>query len=275
MTMTNKKTKKIGVSVITKDRPDFFIRCISNLPPADYTSFVNDGTPYDDNVYKNSSNSNYEVIQHPHNLGIACAKNSALRSLIQNDCDFLFLVEDDVIVKNKDVFMKYIRAAEVSGLWHMNFGYFNEHDDYSKVFRSTLDYDENNSVIFTYNIYGGFEFFHKSVINAVGYMDERYSKLKNMEHVDHSYRIVKLGLLPAYYWWPDINNSWEYLETIRESANRSQSKSENFQRDFNLACNLFKYKHGYYPVQVPDTPEEIVLERLEKIQKNYSRRFFE
>lgn len=267
---------KLGIAVTTKDRPEYFAKCISSLPQTDFVCFVNDGLPYSDEVYKLSNNSNYEVIQHDKNLGIACAKNSALRCLIQNDCNFLFLIEDDIIIKNPEIFIKYIKAAEVSGLWHMNYGFsnvYNFNQDGSRAIRASLDYGEGNTVIFTPNIMAGVQFFHKSVIKAIGYMDERYSILKNMEHVDHSYKIVKAGLLPAYYWWPDVDNSWEYISTIEESITKSQSKDENFQENFSLAVALFKHKHEVSPLEVPDTPQEEVLSKLEKIQNNYARKF--
>jgi GT2 family glycosyltransferase len=267
---------KLGIAVTTKDRPEYFKQCISQLPKVDYVCYVNDGTPYDDNIYTQTRNDNYEVVQHEHNLGIACAKNSGLRKLIQNDCTFLFLIEDDVTVMDPDVFIKYIKAAEASGIWHMNFGFsnvYNFNDDGTRAIRATLDYDGGNSLIFTPNLVAGFQFFHRSVIKNIGYMDERYSLLKNMEHVDHSYKAVKMGLLPAYFWWPDINNSWDYLTTIKDSHKHSQAKDNNFKENFRMACTLFEHKYGVSPLKVPDTSEEEVLKRLEKIQNNYARKF--
>jgi GT2 family glycosyltransferase len=267
---------KLGIAVITKDRPDYFKQCISSLPQVDFICFVNDGKSYPEEVYKHSNNTNYEVIQHDKNIGIACSKNDGLRCLIQNDCNFLFLIEDDIIIKNPEVFIKYIKAAEVSGLWHMNYGFsniYNFNEDGTRAIRATLDYDDQTSIIFTPNLMAGVQFFHKSVIKAIGYMDERYSMLKNMEHVDHSYKAVKSGLLPAYCWWPDINNSWDYITVIKESFENSQSKDENFLNNFNLGCMLFKHKYGFDPRQPEDVSKDTVLNKLEKIQNNYARKF--
>ena len=267
---------KIGIAVTTKDRPAYFTECIKTLPTVDYVCYVNDGTPYDESVYKSGRNQKYTVIQHEKNLGIACAKNSGLRNLIQNDCNFLFLIEDDVLIMNPEVFLKYIHTAEASGLWHMNFGFsnvYNFNDDGSRAIRATLEYGDDLGVVFTPNLVAGFQFFHSSVIKNIGYMDERYSLLKNMEHVDHSYKAVKLGLLPAYYWWPDIDKSWEYITTIKDSHLKSQAKDINFKNNFMLACKLFQNKHGFSPLEVPDTDQEQVLKKLEKIQNNYARKF--
>jgi len=270
---------KLGIAVTTKDREDYFKQCIKSLPQIDFLCVVNDGEPYDDSVYEFANNDDLQVIQHDKNLGIACSKNDALRCLIQNDCNFLFLIEDDVIIKNPEIFIKYIKTAEASGLWHMNYGFsnvYNFNPDGSKAIRATLEYDDDLEVNFLPNLMAGFQFFHKSVIQAVGYMDERYSKLKNMEHVDHSYKIVKSGLLPSYCWWPDVNNSWDYITTIQESVEKSQSKDENFEKNFKLACMIFEHKYGFNPTQPTDEQllsNEQVLKRLETIQKNYARKF--
>lgn len=270
---------KLGIAVVTKDRQDYFIQCIRSLPQVDFVCFVNDGTAYLDEVYKNSNNKNYEVIQHEKNLGIACSKNDALRCLIQNDCNFLFLIEDDIIIKDPKIFLKYIKTAEVSGLWHMNYGFsnvYNFNSDGSRAIRASLDYGDDLSVIFTPNIMAGFQFFHKSVIKVIGYMDERYSKLKNMEHVDHTFKAVKCGLLPSYCWWPDVNNSWDYISVISESFSNSQSRDENFTTNLKRACMLFKHKYGFNPIEPTENEllsNEQVLKRLETIQKNYARKF--
>jgi GT2 family glycosyltransferase len=270
---------KLGIGVTTKDRPEYFEQCIKTLPIVDFVCYVNDGDEYASGVYEKGNNDKYEVIQHEKNMGIACAKNSALRCLIQNDCNFLFLLEDDILIKNPEVFLKYIKTAEVSGLWHMNYGFsniYNFNEDGTRAIRSTLDYEDDLSVIFTPNLMAGFQFFHKSVIKAIGYMDERYSKLKNMEHVDHSYKAVKCGLLPSYCWWPDINNSWDYISVIEESIENSQSKDENFKKNFGLACALFNHKYGFNPTQPTENEllsNDQVLKRLENIQKSYARKF--
>ena len=270
---------KLGIGITTKDRPEYFERCIKSLPVVDFVCYVNDGEEYSNEIYEKGNNDKYEVIQHSKNLGIACAKNSALRCLIQNDCNFLFLLEDDIIIENPDIFLKYIKTAEVSGLWHMNYGFSNVYnftEDGSRAIRATLDYGDEHSVIFTPNIMAGFQFFHKSVIKAIGYMDERYSKLKNMEHVDHSYKAVKSGLLPSYCFWPDVNNSWDYISTIEDFFTNSQSKDENFETNFKKACMLFHHKYGFDPTQPTENElltDEQCIKKLESIQANFSRRF--
>ena len=37
-------------------------------------------------------------------------------------CDHIFLVEDDMIIKDPNVFKAYVTAAQESGIWHLNYG---------------------------------------------------------------------------------------------------------------------------------------------------------
>lgn len=263
----------IGLAIITKDRPDYFMRSVKTVPndKIQFLCVVNDGTPYSDEVY-GQANMAIHLVQHPKNLGIACAKNSALRAMIQAGCDLLFIMEDDVLIKNPDVFNQYIKAAQVSGLWHMNFGFsniYNYNNDGTRNIRETVDYDDNTSVIFIQNLETKFQFFHKAIIKNVGYMDERYTRFNNLESLDYSYKVVKAGLLPAYWWWPDINNSWEYLTVIPESITNDKTK-ENI-NDIQLASSIFIHKFGVNPVEILDTAKEVVVNKLSTLQNTYAR----
>ena len=266
---------KIGLGITTKDRPHYLVKCLESLKGFnEFTCIVNDGDPYDNQIYDRFAGS---VIQHKKNLGVACAKNTALRTLIQNGCDLLFLMEDDVLVKDLTVFSRYIAAGMASGIWHMNCGYTNgcnyDAEKKSHVYRDSVEYDGGNTVVFTSDLDDGFQFFHSGLIQMTGYMDERYSKYCSMEHVDHSYKMVKAGLIPAYWWWPDIYQSWKYIESIPESLdakNSSIRSMPNYDDNFKKACSLFMAKHGKSPLGMPDTSKEDILKVLESINKQFS-----
>jgi len=263
---------KIGVAVTTYNRPDYFKNCIDSIPAVDTIVVVNDGTPYSKDVYPSKVK---EVVQHDRNLGIACAKNSAMRTLMQDGCDWLFVIEDDVFIKDPTVFEKYINAANKSGIYHMNFGFSNMYNFNNKgemVIRETIEYAPNTSVIFTYNVVAGFSMYLRGVIKHVGYMDERYTRFNNMEHVDHTMSIIQAGLHPPFWWFADIDKSWESIGVIKESFDNSTvRKDPSFKDKFQLACQLFKHKWSKYPTDVPQTTKDDVLVSLERIKTNYAR----
>ncbi len=101
---------KIGFGVITCNRLKFF-KLINSVPDVDELVVVNDGDPYPEEIYP----ANSFVIQHNKNKGIARTKNDASKYLYEKDCEHIFICEDDIIIKDKNVCKYYIDAYEVSG----------------------------------------------------------------------------------------------------------------------------------------------------------------
>lgn len=262
---------KIGIGLITCNRIDFFKNCVNSLPSVDSIVVVNDGSPYPNDVYPSKVK---EVIQHQTNKCVGISKNEALRYLIQDGCQSLFLVEDDMLIKNQDVCLAYIRAAEASGIWHLNFGYHgpaNKRPDGSKFPRTTLEYAPGITLAFNPNCVGSFSYYLRGVIKKAGYIDEKY--INCWDHVDSTYKIIKMGFHPPFWWFADLANSDEYIaEQACSEVNSVIRKTEEWKKNMYMGAAYFKHKHGYIPTDIPDTPPNKVIEILEQIQKNYARK---
>ena len=269
-------SNKIGVGIVTCNREDFFKKCHESIPldVVDELVSVNDGKPYSDVP------SDGHYIQHKTNKCVGISKNDAIRYLIEKDCDHIFIIEDDIIVKDKTVFEKYIKTAEASGLWHLMYGY---HGPANKVKgkpnpRLIVDYGDEK-VALNHHCVGAFCYYYKGVIKNTGLMDEKFHNA--WEHVEHSYRIVKANLLPGYWWWPDVANSYDYLDelacseensTIRWEDPKTKTPKPDWQKNIQEGMEHFINKHKYAPVGVPDTHPDIVTQKLGDIKKAYSRK---
>lgn len=263
---------KIGVGIVTYNAPERLKQSAFTIPDVDSFVIVNDGThdKYSSDCYPKHA----EVIKHNKNLGVGCAKNTALRYLLQEGCDHLFIIEDDILIKDEKVFETYLKASEKSGLYHLSFalhGPANKTPEGVKAPRQVIDYGDGAEIAFYPNSVGAFCYYLKGVIKNVGYMDEIYKNA--WEHVDHSYKIVKAGLLPAYWWWADIANSDKYLKEIACSqVSTVIERSDEWKKNFQLGAEYFKHLHGYYPTKIPDTSPEEVLKKLNFIKENYGRK---
>ena len=268
---------KIGLGIITCNRQDFYEKCINSVVPCpiDEIVTVNDGDPYDITVPRG------HLIQHKKNKGVGVSKNEALQYLIDKGCEHLFLIEDDIMITNSKVFVKYIDTAAKSGLWHLMFGYHgpaNKDENKVPIPRMGVKYTGDCEVSFNPNCVGAFCYYHKGVIKNVGYMDEKFKNA--WEHVEHSYRIVKMGLLPAYWWWPDVTNSFTYLDEMACSEDSSVIRWEDPEKkkpkkdwmdNIQSGGKYFHEKHGFYPTTVPDTSQQEVTEKLKFIKQSYSK----
>lgn len=269
------KNYKVGLAVITCNRPDYFKQSIEqiglNRENLDYIVVVNDGNPYPKDMYPEWIN---EVVQHPINKGVAAAKNEALRKLMENDVNCLFLIEDDILVQRADVFAEYIRCAEVTGIAHFNFalhGPANVKADGSPNPRHIVEYDENTDVALYPHCVGAFSFYLRGAIKRVGYFDERFRNA--FDHVEHTYRIIKDGLHPQFWWFADIPNSGQYLKEIPGSIQSSSIAGKpGHNANIEASSKYFEHKHGYEPVKIPNTRADHVLRQLEVIEKTFSRK---
>jgi glycosyltransferase involved in cell wall biosynthesis len=263
--------EKIGIAIITYNRQDFFEKVQASIP--DYVSLyvVNTGSKYPDSVYQDR----VKLHQCNKKTCVGWGKNHGLRMMINDGCEHLFLMEDDVVIKDPDVCKKYIKAASVSGIWHMNFGFSHKENldrqFNTPVFRNLIDYTDDVSLIFTPNVFGAFTYYHKGIIKNVGYHDERFNE-NYIDHIELTYRTIKAGLHPPFWWFADINKSWDMISNLYNMEDDSIVQNEERSKSaITKACMYFKQKHGYIPMQIPQTQEPEVLKLLEIIQARYAQ----
>jgi GT2 family glycosyltransferase len=115
-----------------------------------------------------------------------------------------------------------------------------------------------------------FSFFTRKVLTEVGYIDEDFYNA--WEHVDHTYRIIKAGYHPPFWYFSDIYNSHKYLTEAPQAIDKSTIASDNEQWKKNVygGREIYLKKHGHYPNQPPlSTKDDVskILKRL-KDEKN-------
>ena len=279
--------KKIGVGVVTYKRPDYFRTCINSVPAVDTLVVVNDGDPYDASIYPSKVK---EVIQHTKNKSVGVSKNEILRYLIQDGCTHLFTIEDDMEIIRPDVFEAYIKAAEGSGIWHLNYGPGSPYnrvqnpdilkmdlegrhllDMHSAVNpRLIVECDNGSKIALYQHSVGMFTYFHRGVVKNIGYHDEHFHNA--WEHLDLTYRIIKAGLHPPFWWFADLWDSTQYLREIEGAIANSSiaNNKEQWKKNVGEGAAWYKHIHGHYPAQMSDTPIDNVYTILKNIHKNYA-----
>jgi GT2 family glycosyltransferase len=269
---------KIGVGIVTCNRPTFFLKSLMSIPDS-ITDIVvvNDGDDFADidKLYKKKS---FMYLHNSTNLGVGKSKNKLMRYLLSNNCDHIFIIEDDIVIKDPEVFNAYTKARNKTGIQHFNFGY---HGPANKagisggkpVPRFIVDYGDIKIAINMHSV-GAFCYYTKEVLNKVGLIDEDYTNA--FEHVDHDYRIAKAGFGTPYWNFADIANSCDYLEEIECSEHSSAIRPrKDWQKNIQEGALLFQKKHGYLPSwqnAVPDTPQDTVKEILKVIYKKHAIR---
>lgn len=260
-------SEQIGVGIITCNRPDFFKKCRESIKHEWYNHIVvvNDGKgPLFDARAPIIATSGME--------GVGRAKNKAITHLLEKGCDYIIIVEDDMLFKG-NLFEQYIKAYKKTGIHHLMFAYHGPANkgNVSKgkpMPRKIIDYGDVK-ISLNQHCVGAVCFYTKECLQDVGLYDEKYTNA--FEHVDHSYQLAKKNYSTPYWWWADIANSLDFVEeqACSEDSSAIRPRSD-WQSNIKEAWEKFTDKHGVGPTSVPDTPNQEVINTLKQI-KNENR----
>jgi GT2 family glycosyltransferase len=259
----------IFVGIVTCNRKDFFKKCyesVKNAIGVDIISVVNDG---DDNI---ECDKETIYIKNKKNLGVGKSKNELFKiGLSYKSVKHIFIIEDDIIIKNPNTFKEYISAREKTGIQHFCFGYHGpaNKNGVSKgkaCPRYIIDYGDCKIAINQHSV-GAFCYYSREVLDKVGLIDDNFHNA--FEHVEHSYRIAKAGYTTPYWNWADLANSMDLLDEIQCSEESSTIRPrKDWKENIIKGASLFQQKHGYSPAwnnSVPDTSEEGVKKIMKDI----------
>lgn len=259
---------KIGIGIITCNRTEFLRNCVKSIKPEWYDELIiiNDGDKPITAFYE------CEIINNEQNIGVCKSKNKALKELLNRDCDYIFLVEDDMKFK-ENAFDEYIKASKGTGIQHMSFAYHGPANkgNISKGAprpRKIIDYGDVKIALNRHSV-GAVCFYTRKSLEGVGIFDEDFNK-NNFEHVEHSYRLAKAGYSTPYWWWADLANSYDFIE---EQACSEEStairRGDDWKQKIIDSAYIFQKKHGYMPAwqnAVPDTSLTDVIQFLKKVK---------
>lgn len=270
----------IGVGMVTYNAEDR-IKQSSKTIPTWIKNFVivNDGTPYNKESYPD----NAIIIQHETNKCVGAAKNTAIDYLLEKGCEHIFLIEDDILIKDENVFKEYIRHSVISGIKHLNFalhGPANKKDSTGfKTLSERIDtnnepnprkitkYEDGVEIAFYPNSVGAFSYYHKDVLKKIGGFDKVY--INAWEHVEHTFKVINAHYHPSFWYFADINRSWEFLTDIPNSIENSTiARSESWHKNNANGLRWFKKTYGLTPMEIPLANMEFVDKQLTFLYMN-------
>jgi len=267
---------KIGVAIITCDRPEYIKRLLDTINKKesniDELIIIDDGNKP---TFAAHPKVNY-IRQTGGKIGVGRAKNLAIINLLEKNCEYIFLLEDDIIIKDNDVFNKYIEASKISGIQHLNFAFHgndNYNPDRSPAIKLRVEYSKDIAVCFYPNVYGAFSFYTKKCLDAVGLMDEEYYNA--MEHVDHTFFIAQADMTTPFRWFADIADSSKYIEELDKNHSGSEiRRDEKWIDNFRKAVARFAEKSKIdvtSPYQLIPSREETI-SKIKQIKKTYGNK---
>jgi GT2 family glycosyltransferase len=256
---------RIGIGIITYNRPDYYKTVYNSIPKsqANKIVIVNDG----ENVYVDPKDGD-TVIHNKNQLGVAKSKNKALKELIDLGCEHLFLIEDDIIIKNPKVFEEYIKAANSTGIHHLC---YEKVDGNQKTLKYVHEQPDGVKIGFYHNPQGAFMYINARLVKKLGYFDENY--INAFEHIDFAYNLIQKNVAPPFWYFPDLYNSEDYLTDIEGSSdNSSITNREKYQENWQKSAEYFTKKWKHFTSDIKDVGIKKLLLSLIDLQNNYSRK---
>ena len=211
---------KLGVGLSTYNRPEYFKQSIESgikhiLDIVDVFYVYNDGS---DKKFEKEYQRIYKelpkkivVIDNKENHGVGYAKNRLLEKMMADNCDYMWLWEDDIIIKDEKAVTGYIDSAKNSGFSHLCFAY---HGPMNKEPMYKDDWLEYHGACI-----GAWCMYTKEIIEKVGYFDENFHNA--WEHVELTKRIGDEGFCPPFGLFIDAAGSKYWLEEIPDSIDNS------------------------------------------------------
>lgn len=257
--------KKIGVGITTYNRFEYYKKCLASIPrnEIDELVIVNDGTDH----YAKSGDGDV-VIHNDKQLGVSKSKNKAILELIKRDVEHIFLIEDDILIKDTSVFQQYIKAAQSTGIHHLCFEKIAGNE---QTLKFVLEQSDGVKIGFYHNPQGAFMYINSSLVKKLGYFDEQYTNA--FEHVDFAYNLTRKGVAPCFWFFPDILDSEKYLTDIEGSnENSSITNKPMYKENVAKSTEYFIKKWGHFTIDVPEPTPQQLHESLIHLQTNYSRK---
>ena len=256
---------KIGVAIITCNRTAMFNKCLNSIPFHKIDEFVvvNDGNDVTQEAPVHLIKTNSK--------GVGAAKNAAMKYLLEKNCDYLFIIEDDMLIKRDDIFDAYIAASKATGIQHMMFAYHgpankNNISGGPPCPRTNIEYPSGVIISLNQHCVGAFCMYTSEALKEVGLFDTQFHNA--FEHVHHSYLLCKHNFCTAYWWWPDLANSLDYIEEQACSEHNSTIRPrKDWQENIRKGFEHFIKLEGISPVQIPDVSFEAVKIKLKQLSK--------
>ena len=215
--------EKIGVGILTCNRKqnckvlfDCLASCIKYKIIDELILVKNREFEYDNFDFEHIETNNIKYLNVKEDVGVGYCKNAAFLHLLNKNCDHIFLIEDDTIIKDPIVFAKYIDTAKHFKMEHLVFGYgsggseLDEFNENACAPICTIQY-KDQQLDFYHHIQGAFTYYTRKCLQYIGLMDAN-NYVNVVEHIEHTYRIIKAGYYSMFWAFADIHNSKEYLD---------------------------------------------------------------
>jgi len=246
----------IGVGIVTYNREENFYKILESIKGVDHLISIKDG-----GLPAYAKIPTYDFIQLPHNMGVGFCKNRLIDELLKRGCDDIFIIEDDCLIKDNDVWNYCLSFSKESGLLHFNW------NDY-RYPRASIATFKNHKAALCHNTEANFSYFHKEFLKNIRF-DERF--INAWEHVDLEMQGEAQGFLPPFRMFLSPIDLNKYLE-LSDNGESTISGKPLYNERVTTGHKLFFEKWGknVSDIELPDL--NVFRAKMKTITQKYADR---
>jgi len=257
--------RRIGLAITTFNSESYFKALYDTIPfdIVDEVVVVNGGAPYERH-YEGVHWIQHETIKYP-----SVARNDGLNYLKTQNIDYFFICEDDMIIKNPNIFQAYIDAHEKTNIHYFIYA-SNAWNSGPKGNRTPLlhiRYTPDTAINLYANMCNEFTFHTRQLLDITQGYDEQY---KYLFDVDYTYRASTSGLSAPFWYFPDIPDSDDYIDNNPVAVSRLDSDGSRITK-LTPEYERFHRKYDKPLVFIDKIPEAELIDILKKQHETTTR----
>lgn len=251
---------KKGLVITTYNSEKIFEELYETLPlnKLDDIVVINGGEEY------KRKYSGVHWIQHCKNNYPSVCRNDGLNFLKERNTDYFFILEDDQLILDENIFDAYIEASNISKLGYFCFASnaWETGPPNQRTPKLQVQYSNELTVNFYQHFCNEFTFRTKKMLELSGLYKTQYRYIFDIQNV---YDISKTNLGTPFWYSPDISNSDKYIKNNPTSESRLNANGER-DRKVGLEFELFKKINGRGLNEVLESPQHDVIKKLKQIK---------
>lgn len=255
---------KKSLIIVTYNRESLLKGCLESIDTSlfDKVVVVHDGGGIEyDKATIDIISKNFEYITFPENVGVAVCKQAGVDYVLtESDSEHIFIVEDDILVKDNLVWDYYIDFSKASGVHHTNWNDYR----YSST-KFAVNFDGFTGIV-TRDVEASFSYFNRNMFKFC----EFPADMKNaFEHISVELQLIEKDLLPPFWNFVCPKDTGNYLTNV--GFDSTITDVGDYTDNYSKANAAFIKRHGYGVNKIPDVGQEVVLSRLKFLKDNYGK----
>lgn len=239
-------SSNIFIGIVTCERPTFLKNLVASVASMPNISVVSDSRA-DGSMLSQEMSAlppHAKYFKTTGRISVGQSKNIIINQFMKSKCEYLFIIEDDMLINDISVFDDYITAHKNTGIHHFMYALHCPENKDGREGRDKhrqpvkLEYD----VVLYAEMCGSMCFYTRDAIQAAGLMDVAYYNA--MEHVDHSYIIAQAGLTTPFRWFPDVRDAETKISEQATTDSSLLRKDQVWIDNVRHAIAHFNSKHG-------------------------------